>query len=110
MSAAQDKAGRSMLCLRIVELLAPRALDGMSNRELADRLGVSPSTVSRAVADLEAAGWAEHLPTGRYGVTPRLIGVLKAYQLYMADLSARSEEFNQRAEARARQMLAGQQE
>ena len=49
--------------LKIVELLFQRVLDGFSNKEIADALGCSPSTICR----LGAAAGDE--PLGHHGET-----------------------------------------
>lgn len=58
--------------LKIVELLFQRVLDGLSNKEIADALGCSPSTICRDLAILESTGWVRRLetnPLGHHGET-----------------------------------------
>ncbi len=99
---AEGKAARTFA---LVELLVSHALDGMSNAEIADKLGTSRSNVSRDLATLMEAGWAEQLPGGRFVVTPRLVGLLRAYNLAMSAAQARIDQFQARSDALARQFL-----
>ena len=99
---AEGKAAR---IFSIVELLVSHALDGMSNADLADKLGTSRSNVSRDLATLIDAGWAEQLSTGRFVITPRLVGMLKAYNLALSAAQERIDSFQARSDALARQFL-----
>ena len=60
---------------------------------------------STTLATLIDAGWAEQLPTGRFVVTPRLVGLLKAYNLALSAAQERIDSFQARSDALARQFL-----
>ena len=98
-----EHAGKTKRCLRILEMLCVRALDGISNRELAAALRTSAANVSRDVALLASLGWAETLENGRYAVTAKPLAVLRGYEIHMQNAAARAKELDQRIEARARQ-------
>lgn len=97
-------AGQTGRCLRIIEKLCSHALDGMSNKELAAALQTSPANVSRDVDLLAGLGWAEKLENGRYAVTVKPLSIMRLYQLHIADVTARAEQFDRRIDARARQL------
>lgn len=89
----------------ILELLVGHCMDGLSNSEIAEKLGLSRPAVSRDLAALVDAGLAEQLPSGRYTASPRFAGLCQAYQLGMSTAADRLDRFQRRAEARAMQLL-----
>ena len=105
MSAERELKGPTVRCLRMIELLYGHVLDGLSNKELARLLQTSPVNVSRDAALLAECGWVQTLDNGRYALTVKPVALNKMYQLHLSDMSARAEEFNRRAEARARQYI-----
>lgn len=96
--------GQTGRCFKIFEELCKHALDGMSNKELATALKTSPANISRDVDLLASLGWAEKLENGRYAVTIKPLSIMRLYQLHIADVTARAEQFDRRIDARARQM------
>ena len=54
-----DQVQRTLL---IVDAMAGNEIHGVKATELANNLSLSPSSVSRALANLEHAGWAEKCP------------------------------------------------
>ncbi|WMO14351.1 hypothetical protein [Pseudoalteromonas piscicida] len=48
--------------LAAVELMAGKELDGVEPKQLAQELDTSPADVTRILANLAQAGWAERLP------------------------------------------------
>jgi len=102
------ETGRTTPALRafaIVEQLVGRTFEGMTAAELAERLGCPRTNINRDLGALVDAGWAEQLPSGRYSVTPRLVGLLKAYNINMSRAQDRIDQFQHRSEAMARQLL-----
>jgi len=97
----------TLRCLRIVEIMAGRVLDGLSNKELADALGSPPPTVSRDLATLQAAGWVQRLETGRWSLTPRPLQIAQAYSNQVERNTLRIAQLNQRIVAGA--LALGQQ-
>ena len=91
--------------LKIVELLFQRVLDGFSNKEIADALGCSPSTICRDLAMLESTGWVRRLETNRWAITEKPAALMQVYTLYMDDLSRQRDQFAARVQAKARQYL-----
>ena len=102
MTRLSDKDSAAQRVLRISELLFGRVLDGYSNKEIADTLGYSACNVSRDLETLRGAGWAEKLDTGRWALTTKPVALMRKYQDYMADLSARRDAFDARVQAQAK--------
>lgn len=48
--------------LTAIELMAGKELDGVEPKQLAKELDTSPADVTRILANLAQAGWAERLP------------------------------------------------
>ncbi|GFM37707.1 helix-turn-helix domain-containing protein [Desulfovibrio psychrotolerans] len=86
----------TLRCLRIVEMMAGRVLDGLSNKDLADALRCPPPTVSRDLDTLMRAGWVQRLETGRWSLTPRPLQVAQAYSNHVTRTTTRIAELNQR--------------
>lgn len=64
--------------MRLVLLLAGHEVHGLAPTAIARDLGANPSVVTRDMANLAAAGWAEKVPaTGhwRLGPTPVQLGL-----------------------------------
>lgn len=85
---------------RIMDLLARRFDDGMSNSELAEALGESRPTVSRDLDVLRDEGLARKLENGRFGLTA------KPMQLFLACLEAH-ERRERRWQESLRNITAG---
>ena len=87
---------------KIVELLAGRFFDGMSNKDIAEALGVSPPMSSRDMDILEDMGYARKLPNGRWALTPKTLAVYRAYALHYEETQSRLGESLRNIEAGAR--------
>ncbi|NHZ48618.1 helix-turn-helix domain-containing protein [Nitratidesulfovibrio liaohensis] len=88
-------------CLRIVEILAGRVLDGLSNKELADTLGAPPPTISRDLAVLADIGWVQRLESGRWSLSAKPLQIAQAYSNHVERTTLRISELNQRIVAGA---------
>ncbi|MBX3634732.1 MAG: IclR family transcriptional regulator [Rubrivivax sp.] len=83
--------------MRLVLLLAVHEVHGLAPAAIARDLGANPSVVTRDMANLAAAGWAERVPaTGhwRLGPTPVQLGLRHMVALDQA--SARLTEIRDR--------------
>lgn len=77
---------------KIVELLAGRFFDGMSNKELAQAVGTSAVNISRDLSTLEGIGYVRKLENGRYGLTARPLSIMQAYYNHYQQLQDRITE------------------
>lgn len=89
---------------RIVELLAGRFFDGMSNSEVAEAVGASRPNTARDLAVLEDIGLAHKLDNGRWALTTRALAVYRAFALNHERLQARMGEGLRNIEAGARSL------
>jgi DNA-binding IclR family transcriptional regulator len=83
-------------CFRIVEIMAGRVLDGLSNKELADALHSPPPTISRDLKTLQDIGWVQRLENGRWSLTTQPLKVAQAYSNHVTRTTTRIAELNQR--------------
>jgi DNA-binding IclR family transcriptional regulator len=73
MSAATGKGLKDERLLQLIEALSSCAVDGISNKALAESLGFTPQDVSRGMPALINKGWARKDPeTGHFHPTPRM--------------------------------------
>lgn len=91
--------------LRIAELLFTRILEGFGNKEIADALRVSPSSVSRDMELLRQAGWARKMDNGRWALTEKPAALVHTYTLYMAARTAQQELFMNRVTTGAQHLV-----
>lgn len=77
---------------KIVEELAKRHFDGLSNKELAEAVGTSPVNISRDLATLESMGYAKKLDNGRWSLTSKPLAILQAYHNHYEQLQTRMME------------------
>lgn len=84
------------LC-RAIALLAGNEFDGVAPSELAKALKTNPANITRDLANLVEAGFAEQMPdSGRYRLGPKLIQIALAFQRHVARVSSRLAELEQR--------------
>jgi DNA-binding IclR family transcriptional regulator len=89
MTGASKAVKRSHM---IVELLAGRYFDGLSNKELAGLLKVSAANISRDLSQLADLGYARKLENGRWGLTTRPLAVMQSYITHYNNIEARMKE------------------
>jgi len=87
--------------LRILEMLSHHSIQGVTNAEISRALGETPVNVSRALAGLEACGWASRLETGRWTPSMRMLQTAQRHANAMSNAQARLMEINQRVAAGA---------
>lgn len=82
----------SALCL-----LAGNEMQGLSPSELAQSMNCGASTITRDMANLKEAGFAEQIPeTGRWRLGPRPVQIAISFQAALARAMARTEELKNR--------------
>ena len=87
--------------LRAMIALKGHSLQGLSNGELAQRLGESPANITRAMETLIEVGMATRLDTGRFAPGIALLQIAQAHANEMAQAQQRINEINQRVLAGA---------
>jgi len=95
------KTSASIRVLLVLRALRGQTLHGLSNAEIARALGETPVNISRALADLEAVGFATRLETGRWAHGVALLQIAQAHANAMAAAQERILEINSRVAAGA---------
>lgn len=83
--------------LQLVQLLAGNELTGIAPAEIARQLKVTPSCITRDVANLQMAGMAELVPeTGRVRLGPALVQMALKHMAAMDRAQSRLNEIKAR--------------
>lgn len=72
MSAANYINAAQQRVLKILMLLAGHEVMGLAPGEIAKTVGTSASNITRDLANLRQAGYAEQLDNGQWRITPRI--------------------------------------
>ena len=82
--------------LNVLKALKGHSITGISNKDLAAGLGMTPVNVSRALSALEVKGLAGRLDNGRWAHSVAMLQIAHAHQAHMAGLQDRMTEINRR--------------
>jgi len=82
--------------LAIVFRLAGHEIEGIAPSELASAVHTSASNITRDLANLREAGFAEPLDSGRWRLTPRVVQISLAASTAFAKAQDRLDEARQR--------------
>lgn len=93
MTAQINSAARA---LKVLKLLKGHSMTGLSNKEIATALNISPVNVSRAISILIDEGLVIQLETKRYSHSIQLLQIATAHAEEIAKTQARILEMNQR--------------
>ncbi len=85
--------------LRVLKALKGHTVTGLSNTELAQLTGDSPSNITRAMQTLIEEGLAVKLDNGRFAHSVGVLQIAQAHAEHMARLQYRMQEINQRIAA-----------
>ncbi|URX63276.1 ArsR family transcriptional regulator [Luteibacter anthropi] len=85
--------------LKLLGLLCGNEVHGLAPGEIAQALRTSPSNVTRDLANLREAGFAEPLDNGRWRVTPRMGQFALRILSALDDAGRRVEEVRRRFQA-----------
>ncbi|MNV98590.1 IclR helix-turn-helix domain protein [compost metagenome] len=96
MTRTASSAGR---VLRVLKALKGHTITGLSNAELAQMAGDSPSNVTRAMQVLIEEGLAVKLDNGRFAHSIVMLQIAQAHAEHMAGVNRRMNEINQRVAA-----------
>lgn len=66
--------------LKVFKALEGHPIIGISNKDIADGLGISPSSVSRDLGDLIAEGLVEKLDNGNYAYSVRTLQIAERFR------------------------------
>ena len=82
--------------LKVFKALEAHPIIGVSNKEIADGLGISPAYVSRDLDDLIAEGLVVKLDNGRYAYSVKTLQIAEQFRRQHEGIKAKMDELNQR--------------
>lgn len=82
--------------LSVFKALEAHPLIGISNKEIAEGLGISASYVTRDLEDLIAAGLVAKLDNGNFAYSIKTLQIAERYRRQVAYLKEKLEETDQR--------------
>lgn len=89
-------SGKGTRVLKVLKALKGQSFSGISNKELAENLGVSPAQISRDLDDLMSEGLVMKLDNGRFAHSIQMLQIAQAYSNQVARLQEQINETNQR--------------
>lgn len=91
---ATSKKGSRVL--KVFKALEAHPIIGLSNKELADGLGLTPTQVSRDLDDLIAEGLAVRLDNGNFAYSVKTLQIAERFRQQHERLVAKLEETTER--------------
>ena len=82
--------------LKVFKALEAHPIIGVSNKEIADGLGISPAYVSRDLDDLIAEGLVLKLDNGRSAYSVKTLQIAERFRRQPDGIQAKMDELNQR--------------
>lgn len=96
MSERYRNEAQQRLC-RVILLLAGREMDGATPGALAKALDTNPSNMTRDLANLAEAGFAERIgESDQWRLTPKVVQIAVAFFNHMDSAQSRIDEVRQR--------------
>ncbi len=87
----------SQRLLKLVEMMAGHEVEGIRPADLAKAVGAKPPTITRDLANLELAGWAQRVDgSTSWRLTPRVGQISTTIQTNLIKARARVTEAEQR--------------
>lgn len=83
--------------LNLILLLGNNISTGIAPLQLAKALRVTPSSITRDLANLEEAGWAEAVPsTGLWRITSKICRLSKSVEIHLGQEQQKLTELQKR--------------
>ena len=92
-------------CIKLMNVLAPHIVSGLSVTELSEKTGLPAAVVCRDMDELTAAGWAQKLETGRWALTTKPIALATACDLALKTARERQDDFKRNISAGAFRLM-----
>ena len=89
-------SGKGQRVLRVFKALEAHPLIGLSNKENADGLGLTPTQVSRDLDDLIAEGLAVKLDNGNFAYSIKTLQIAERFRKQQERLAERLKEIEYR--------------
>ncbi|UNM95689.1 MarR family transcriptional regulator [Ignatzschineria rhizosphaerae] len=80
--------------LLIIKAMKGRSFTGISNVEIASKIGSTPSSVSRAINVLIHAGFVEQLDNGLYALSTEALNIATSHAREVQAINAKLAEIN----------------
>ncbi|MBL8471375.1 MAG: hypothetical protein JNM98_06205 [Rhodocyclaceae bacterium] len=94
--ADYENGSQQRLC-QVIRALAGNEFGGVAPSEIARAVRATPSAITRDLANLAEAGFAEKIEqTGRWRLGPTVVQIATAFTTHLADAERRLTEINQR--------------
>lgn len=91
---ATSKKGSRVL--KVFKALEAHPIIGLSNKEIADGLGLTATQVSRDLDDLIAEGLAVRLDNGNFAYSVKTLQIAERFRQQHENMQAKLNELNQR--------------
>ncbi|MBS0039513.1 helix-turn-helix domain-containing protein [Neisseria polysaccharea] len=91
-------SGKGTRLLKVFKALEAHPIIGISNKDIADGLGISPSSVSRDLEDLIAEGLATKLDNGNFAYSMKTLQIAERFRRQQEDLERRLAEVLRRTQ------------
>lgn len=91
-------SGKGTRLLKVFKALEAHPIIGISNKDIADGLGISPSSVSRDLEDLIAEGLATKLDNGNFAYSMKTLQIAERFRRQQEDLERRLKEVLRRTQ------------
>lgn len=92
-------------CIKLMNVLAPHIVSGLSVTELSEKTGLPAAVVCRDMDELATAGWAQKLETGRWALTTKPIALATACDLALKTARERQDDFKRNISAGAFRLM-----
>ena len=91
-------SGKGTRLLKVFKALEAHPIIGISNKEISDGLGLSPTQVSRDLDDLIAEGLVVKLDNGNYAYSIKTLQIAERFRRQQEDLERRLAEVMRRSQ------------
>lgn len=91
-------SGKGTRLLKVFKALEAHPIIGISNKEISDTLGLSPTQVSRDLDDLIAEGLVARLDNGNFAYSMKTLQIAERFRRQQEDLERRLAEVMRRSQ------------
>lgn len=92
-------SAKGLRVLRVFKALEAHPIIGLSNKDIADTLQLTPVQVSRDLADLIEAGLAQRLDNGNYAYSIKTLQIAEQFRRQHEGLQNKVREIGNRVDA-----------
>ena len=96
MSQQQQTSNKGVRILRVLKALDAHPIIGVSNKEIADGLGISPVHVTRDLNDLIAEGLVTKLDNGNFAYSMKMLQIAERFRQQHEWITERLRELENR--------------